>query len=85
MVQRVSVPSTANDEEIQKRLNDLYSSREREQRERAQGQLIGQQFCEEPMAAILCTIESSVKLNQGFRNSLRQQVSEDETYTDILQ
>ena len=35
MVQRVRVPSTANEEEIQKRLNELYSSREGEQRERA--------------------------------------------------
>ena len=63
----------------------MYSSREGEQRERAQGQLIGQQFCEESIAAILCTIESSVKLDQGFRNSLWQQVSEDEEYADILQ
>ena len=85
MVQRVRVPSTANDEEIQKRLNELYSSREGEQRERAQGQLLGQQFCEESIAAILCTTESSVKLDQGFRNSLWQQVSKDEEYVDILQ
>ena len=30
-------------------------------------------------------MESKVKLNQGFKNSLQQQVSEDEEYTEIMQ
>ena len=85
MVQRVRVPSTTNDEAIQKRLTELYSSREREQQERARGQLTGQQFCEESVVAILCTIESSVKLERGFKNLLRQQVSEDDEYEAIVQ
>ena len=46
MVQRLKVSSTATDEVIQKRLQELYSNRQ-EERETAQKKLIGQQRNEE--------------------------------------
>ena len=83
MVQQLRVPSTADDEMIQKRLRELYSTKEEERREKAQGQLLGQM--NEESYANMCIMGSSVKLDRAFRDSLLQQVSVDENYTKIVQ
>ena len=85
MVQRLPVSSNATDGDIQRRLDILYSNqREDEQRQRAQEQIAGQQFCEEPEAQ-LCRTGSRVQLDRAFRDLLWQQVSRDEEYVEIVQ
>ena len=48
MVQRLWIPDTATDGDIQKRLDMLYSNKnENERRQKAQEQIAEQQFCKE--------------------------------------
>ena len=83
MAQNIRLPSTATDGEIQRRLNELYSDRnEEERRQKAQGQISGLQFCEEEHA-VLSIGGSRVQLNRTFRDALWRQVSTDEEYADI--
>ena len=85
MVQRLRVSSNATDGDIQRRLDILYrNQREDERRQRAQEEIVGQQFCEEPEAQ-LCITSSRVQLDRAFRDSRWQQVSIDEEYAEIVQ
>ena len=81
MVQRLRIPDTATDGDIQKRLDMLYSNRnENERRRKAQEHITGQQFWKEEQTAALCIIGSKVQIDRAFKDSLRQQVSTDEEY-----
>ena len=75
------------DEEMQKRLDGLYIMRNKnERRMRAQKQIVGgQQMEQEEYRAALCIIESKVKIDRAFRDSLWQQVSMDEEYGGIVE
>ena len=86
MVQRLHIPDTATDAEIQRRLNSLYNMRnEEERRMRAREQILGGQPMEQnEETAALCITESRVQVDRGFKNSLWQQVVTDEEYGAIV-
>ena len=71
MVQRLRIPITATDGEIQRRLKLLYSNRnENKRRMKAQEQIVGQQMKQEEEIATLCITRSKVQFDRVFRNSL---------------
>ena len=83
MVEKMRVPGTASDQDIQQRLRELYSA-ERDKREQAQDQISDVQQSAETFA-ILSVYESRVQVDQGFRDLLWQEILQDEDYIDIIQ
>ena len=80
MVDMIKVKESASDLDIQRKLNELYSTEElRDKRAQVQDQVL-----EREVHAILSVAESSVQLDEGFKRDLLQRVQEDSEYTDIM-
>ena len=84
-VQQVRVPKTATDDEIQKRLHQLYSTNDLlGKRDKLQAQLTTINSCEESNA-VLAIAESAVHIDQQMRQCMMQLLRNEDTYADILQ
>ena len=84
-VQRMRVPSTATDEDIQKRLQQLYSTKDRlGTGDKIQAQLTTLNSSAETNP-VLAIAESTVQIDLQMRQRMMQLLQNEETYADILQ
>ena len=83
-VSNLRVPKEADDQMIQKRLNELYSTTElREKRENVQQQLLAM-TAKQPIA-VLQVSESSVQVTNEMRQRIMQTLQTEDQYTEILE
>ena len=74
----------ANDEDIQKRLNQLYSTKElQEKKVSVQNQLMAVNVNER--SAVLSVAESSIQIEESMKQRMMQVLSTEESYSHILE
>ena len=83
-VSHIRVPMEANDEDIQKRLNQLYSTKElQEKKVSVQNQLMAINANE--MSAVLSVAESSIQIEESMKQRMMQVLATEEQYSHILE
>ena len=83
-VSNLRVPKEADDQMIQKRLNELYSTTElREKRENVQQQLLA--MTAKQQIAVLQVSESSVQVTNEMRQRIMQVLQTEDQYTEMLE
>ena len=83
-VSHIRVPMEANDEDIQKRLNQLYSTKElQEKKVSVQNQLMAVNVHER--SAVLSVAESSIQIEESMKQRMMQVLATEEQYSNILE
>ena len=83
-VSHIRVPVEANDGDIQKRLDQLYSTKElQEKKVNVQKQLLA--LKQEERSAVLSVAESSIQIDDSMKQRMMQVLSTEEQYSNILE
>ena len=84
LVDMIRIPSMATDEEVQQKLDQLYSKEEMKDKKIQVKQQILSGMRGEPHA-ILAVSESQVQLDDQFRSELMQALRNEDQYAEIIQ
>ena len=83
-VDSVRVPSEATDQEIQRRLNELYSTKEQEDKRQEAMQLVRPAHTTE-QCTVLAISESSIAIDQRMRQRMMDYLRNEDQYSEIIQ
>ena len=84
LVDMIRIPSDATDEDVQRKLDQLYSKEGmNDKKQHAEQQLLTDQ--REEQNAVLAVAESSVHIDEQFRNEIMQALRADSQYEEMIQ
>ena len=84
LVDTIRIPSNATDEEVQRKLDQLYSKEGmNEKKQYAKQQILTE--TREEQNAVLAVSESSVQIDEQFKTDIMQALRTEEQYEEMIQ